>query len=168
MKKILTSYSQILLLVLGLSSCRNENTTAPTQENGFLIKDTQSVEIICVDESKMDTTYIIRTEEDYKKLQNFRRQNEYCVDSVYKFPAVDFSKKTLFGYLGSMKSSCSPKVAYSVVFDSTNKTYTVQINLTRKGNPSWNYSYKPFFTIPKIADSSKVRWIITTVDEKCN
>ena len=97
---------------------------------------------------------------DYRKFRElWINGSDTC--EQYSLPTIDFTKKTLLGYLGNSGGCSAPKVTRSIYFQ--NGEYTVKIQVQEQGMCRVLWDYKCWLVIDKIADERKVKFETTYV-----
>jgi hypothetical protein len=102
--------------------------------------------------------HIIRNEFEYQKLLKEGSTHSNC-DS-YQLPSIDFNKYTLIGYISSIAGCDFPQISYEII--KQNNQYSINIIAIQQGVCKRNNSIKVWCLIPKVDESSSIKFNIET------
>lgn len=104
--------------------------------------------------------HVINTEKEYQSLIDNSpdlHPNPFlpCID--YKFPTIDFSRKTLLGK-GTTSGGCKVKTERKVLRDDVNKEYVYQIKIKQYGSCEMAWHSNNWILVPKIPSDYTIKF----------
>ncbi len=141
-------YPVTALLVMGCTSA----TSSRGVESRIAFE--AALNIRCVSTPRTQQTWIIRTEAEYREL--FLNKLSIPACTQYVSPPIDFSKKTLLGYVVSTGGCKMPGFRTEILYNRSSNRYTLLVNATQYGTCKMLYEKTFWITIPKIKKGSKI------------
>lgn len=146
----------ILSTLLILTSCKNEEERIEliSQEATYepTIVTCIDIDIICI--QKLQSSYLIRNDKEYKELLNYRSSHPDCPN--YELPYINFNTHTLLGYHTVVGGCSAPKVQKILIKNSTN--YIFRVSIEQEGACKIAQSVSVWCLVPKINNNESISY----------